>query len=72
MDPSYPVVSRVLLAVVLHGIYDFILVYPTSPSLVVFFMSVMVPIVIRQFRVLRQLTPAPAPAAPTPPTPTTD
>jgi RsiW-degrading membrane proteinase PrsW (M82 family) len=66
MDPGYPVVSRVLLAVALHGVYDFILVYPTSPSLVVLFMSVMVPIVIRQFRVLRQLTPAPAPAAQTP------
>jgi len=54
-DPSYPTLSRLVGAALLHGLYDFILVYPPLQSLIVLYMSVMVPVVVRQFRILRAL-----------------
>jgi RsiW-degrading membrane proteinase PrsW (M82 family) len=53
-DPSYPVVSRVVLAAALHGLYDFILVYPALQPFVLLYMFLLVPVVVWQFRVLRQ------------------
>jgi RsiW-degrading membrane proteinase PrsW (M82 family) len=60
-DPSYPVWSRVALASALHGLYDFLLLYPPSRPLILLYMSIMVPVVWRQIRVLREDSPfAPA------------
>ena len=56
-DPSYPVWSRVALAAGLHGLYDFVLIYPPTRPLIVVFMAVMVPVVVRQIRDLREDSP---------------
>jgi RsiW-degrading membrane proteinase PrsW (M82 family) len=56
-DPNYPVWSRVALASVLHGVYDFVLIYPPTRPLILLFMSIMVPVVIMQIRKLRDDSP---------------
>jgi RsiW-degrading membrane proteinase PrsW (M82 family) len=46
-DSAYPVWSRVALASALHGLYDFVLIYPPSRPLIVLYMSILVPVVWR-------------------------
>jgi RsiW-degrading membrane proteinase PrsW (M82 family) len=61
-DPTYLVWPRVALASALHGLYDFLLVYPPTRRAIIIYMSLMVPILIKQIRVLR----ADSPFAPKP------
>jgi RsiW-degrading membrane proteinase PrsW (M82 family) len=56
-DERYPVWSRVALAAALHGLYDFLLIYPPARPLILFYMSVMVPVLVRQIRTLRDDSP---------------
>jgi RsiW-degrading membrane proteinase PrsW (M82 family) len=56
-DPTYPVWSRVALAAGLHGLYDFLLIYPPTRPLIVLFMAIMVPVLVRQIRALREDSP---------------
>jgi RsiW-degrading membrane proteinase PrsW (M82 family) len=56
-DPTYPVWSRVALAAALHGLYDFVLIYPPTRPLILLFMSIMVPVVVTQIRALRADSP---------------
>jgi RsiW-degrading membrane proteinase PrsW (M82 family) len=72
-DPKYRVWPRVALAAGLHGLYDFLLMFPPTRPLIVLYMSLMVPVLLRQIRVLRAESPfapgavAAAAAAATPP-----
>jgi RsiW-degrading membrane proteinase PrsW (M82 family) len=72
-DPRYAVWPSLLVAAGLHGLYDFILMWPPTRPAIILYMSLMVPIVLRQIAVLRADSPfaptasvAPA-AAPAPP-----
>jgi RsiW-degrading membrane proteinase PrsW (M82 family) len=56
-DPNYPVWSRVAAAAGLHGLYDFVLIYPATRPLILLYMSVMVPILVMQIRRLRDDSP---------------
>ncbi len=56
-SPSYPVWSRVALAAGLHGLYDFVLIYPPTRPLILLFMSIMVPVLVKQIRALRDDSP---------------
>ena len=56
-QPGYPVWSRVLLAAGLHGLYDFVLIYPPTRPLIFLFMSIMVPVLLKQIRALRDDSP---------------
>jgi RsiW-degrading membrane proteinase PrsW (M82 family) len=56
-DPTYPVWSRVALAAVLHGLYDFVLIYPPTRPLIILFMALMVPVLFKQIRALRDDSP---------------
>ena len=71
-DPSYRVWPMVMLAALLHGLYDFLLMYRPTQPLILLYMSLMVPIIVRQIRLLRAESPfapggalaaAPPPAA---------
>ena len=69
-DPTYRVWPMVVLAALLHGLYDFLLVYGPTRPLILLYMSLMVPVIVRQIRLLRADSPfapgaaaAPAPAA---------
>jgi RsiW-degrading membrane proteinase PrsW (M82 family) len=62
-DPAYPVWSRVALAAGLHGLYDFVQIYPPTRPLILLYMSIMVPVVMWQIRTLREDSPF-APRAP--------
>jgi RsiW-degrading membrane proteinase PrsW (M82 family) len=56
-DPSYPVWSRVALASALHGLYDFVLIYPPTRPLILLYMSIMFPVLVLQIRTLREDSP---------------
>ena len=56
-DPRYPVWSRVALASTLHGLYDFVLIYPPTRPLVVLYMCVLAPVVWRLIRLAREDSP---------------
>jgi len=56
-DPSYRVWPMVILAALLHGLYDFLLMYRPTQPLILLYMSLMVPIIIRQIRLLRAESP---------------
>jgi RsiW-degrading membrane proteinase PrsW (M82 family) len=61
-DRRYPLLGMVLAASLLHGLYDFLLLYPPTRPLVFLYMSLMVPVLVRQIRLLRARSPfAPAP-----------
>jgi protease PrsW len=70
-DARYLVWPMVLLAAMLHGLYDFLLMYAPTRPLILLYMSLMVPIIVRQIRLLRSESPfapgaglvAPPPAA---------
>jgi RsiW-degrading membrane proteinase PrsW (M82 family) len=56
-DPTYPVWSRVALASLLHGVYDFVLIFPPTRPLIVVFFAVMVPVLLKMIRTLREDSP---------------
>ena len=56
-DPRRPVWPSLLLAAALHGLYDFILLYPVLRPCIILYMTVLVPIVLRQIRLLREDSP---------------
>jgi RsiW-degrading membrane proteinase PrsW (M82 family) len=69
-DASYRVWPMVILAALLHGLYDFLLMYRPTQPLILLYMSLMVPTIVRQIRLLRSESPfapggalAPRPAA---------
>jgi RsiW-degrading membrane proteinase PrsW (M82 family) len=67
-DPRYRVWPMVALAALLHGLYDFLLMYKPTQPLIFLYMSLMVPIIVRQIRLLRAESPfAPGAAAAPPP-----
>lgn len=67
-DPRYRVWPLVLAAAMLHGLYDFLLMFGPTRPLILLYMSLMVPVIVRQIRLLRADSPfapgAPAPDAP--------
>ncbi len=65
-DPRYRVWPMVALAALLHGLYDFLLIYRPTQPLILLYMSLMVPVIVRQIRLLRAESPF-APGAPAPP-----
>jgi protease PrsW len=67
-DPRYRVWPLVLLAALLHGLYDFLVMYGPTRPLILLYMSLMVPIIVRQIRLLRADSPF-APGAATVPAP---
>ncbi len=56
-DPKYHVWPMVGLAALLHGLYDFLLMYGPLSPLIWLYMSLMVPIIVRQIRLLRAESP---------------
>lgn len=56
-DDSYRVWPMVMLAALLHGLYDFLLIYKPLSPLIWLYMSLMVPIIVRQIRLLRAESP---------------
>jgi protease PrsW len=56
-DPQFRVWPYVLLAAGLHGLYDFLLMYPPIRPAIILYMTLMVPVVLRQIRVLRADSP---------------
>jgi protease PrsW len=56
-DPTYPVWSRVALASLLHGLYDFVLIFPPTRPLILLYMSIMVPMLLKMIRTLREDSP---------------
>jgi RsiW-degrading membrane proteinase PrsW (M82 family) len=72
-NPQYQVWPRVLAASGLHGLYDFLLMYPPTRPAIILFMTMMVPVLLREIRTLRNESPfKPVPVAPPedPPPPT--
>jgi RsiW-degrading membrane proteinase PrsW (M82 family) len=65
-DPSHRVWPRVGLAALLHGLYDFVLIYPPTRPAIVLYMSLMVPVLVRQIRTLRAASPFQPAALPGP------
>jgi protease PrsW len=66
-DPSYRVWPMVAAAALLHGLYDFLLMYGPTRPLILLYMSLMVPVIVRQIRLLRADSPfAPGAALPLP------
>jgi RsiW-degrading membrane proteinase PrsW (M82 family) len=56
-DPRYRVWPRLLLAMGLHGLYDFLLMVPPLRPLIILYMTLMVPVLWRQIRTLRDESP---------------
>jgi RsiW-degrading membrane proteinase PrsW (M82 family) len=56
-DASYRVWPMLLIAALLHGLYDFLLMYRPTQPLILLYMSLMVPIIVRQIRLLREDSP---------------
>ena len=56
-DPKFRVWPMVALAALLHGLYDFLLMYRPTQPLILLYMSLMVPIIVRQIRLLRAESP---------------
>jgi RsiW-degrading membrane proteinase PrsW (M82 family) len=69
-DPRYRVWPMVLASAMLHGLYDFLLVYVPTRPLILLYMSVMAPVIVRQIKLLRADSPfAPSVVAEPPPPP---
>ena len=68
-DAGYRVWPMVALAALLHGLYDFLLMYGPTRPLILLYMSLMVPVILRQIRLLRADSPF-APGAQLAPPPT--
>jgi RsiW-degrading membrane proteinase PrsW (M82 family) len=69
-DPRYRVWPMVAISAALHGLYDFLLMYGPTRSLILLYMSLMVPVIVRQIRLLRADSPfAPTRVPLTPPPP---
>lgn len=71
-DARYRVWPMVLVASALHGLYDFLLIYAPTRPLILLYMSLMVPVIVRQIRLLRAESPfapgaLPLDAPPAPP-----
>jgi len=56
-NPRYPLWATLIGASMLHGTYDFVLMYPPLRPLCLVFMAVMVPVMVRQIRALRHDSP---------------
>jgi RsiW-degrading membrane proteinase PrsW (M82 family) len=56
-DPTYRVWTKVALAAMLHGLYDFLLMYTPTRPLILLYMSIMLPVIVRQIRTLRAESP---------------
>jgi RsiW-degrading membrane proteinase PrsW (M82 family) len=56
-NPEYRVWPRLAAAAGLHGLYDFLLMYPPTRPAIILFMTVMVPILLREIRTLRAESP---------------
>jgi RsiW-degrading membrane proteinase PrsW (M82 family) len=56
-DARYSVWPRVALAAALHGLYDFVLMFPPTRPAIVLYMALMVPVLVKQIRVLREESP---------------
>jgi RsiW-degrading membrane proteinase PrsW (M82 family) len=56
-NPQYLVWPRVALAAGLHGLYDFLLMYPPTRPTIILFMTMMVPVLVREIRTLRADSP---------------
>jgi RsiW-degrading membrane proteinase PrsW (M82 family) len=52
-NPQYLVWPRVVLAAGLHGLYDFLLMYPPTRPAIILCMTMMVPVLLREIRTLR-------------------
>ncbi len=66
-NPRFLVWPRVLLAAGLHGLYDFVLMYAPTRPFIVLYMAIMVPLLWRQIRTLRDDSPfAPGALQPVP------
>ncbi len=55
--PRWPLWATLIAASLLHGTYDFVLMYPPLRPLCLVFMAVMVPVMVRQIRALRRESP---------------
>lgn len=67
-DPKYRVWPMVVAAALLHGLYDFLLLYGPTRPLILLYMSLMVPVIVRQIRLLRAESPFAPGAQPAPST----
>ena len=56
-DPKYRVWPMVLVSAMLHGLYDFLLMCGPTQPLILLYMSLMVPIIYRQIKLLRAESP---------------
>jgi RsiW-degrading membrane proteinase PrsW (M82 family) len=56
-DASYRVWPMVALAALLHGLYDFLIMFGPTRPLILLYMSLMAPIIVRQIRLLRAESP---------------
>lgn len=64
-NPQYQVWPRLLAAAGLHGLYDFLLMYPPTRPAIILFMTMMVPVLLREIKTLRNESPfKPVPVAP--------
>jgi RsiW-degrading membrane proteinase PrsW (M82 family) len=64
-NPQYQVWPRLAAAAGLHGLYDFLLMYPPTRPAIILFMTMMVPVLLREIRTLRNESPfKPVPVAP--------
>jgi RsiW-degrading membrane proteinase PrsW (M82 family) len=64
-NPQYQVWPRLLAASGLHGLYDFLLMYPPTRPAIILFMTMMVPVLLREIKTLRNESPfKPVPVAP--------
>jgi RsiW-degrading membrane proteinase PrsW (M82 family) len=69
-DPKYRVWPMVLVSAMLHGLYDFLLMCGPTQKWILLYMSLMVPVIVRQIRLLRADSPfAPSAALVEPPPP---
>jgi len=64
-NPQYLVWPRLAAAAGLHGLYDFLLMYPPTRPAIILFMTLMVPVLMREIRTLRNESPfKPVPVPP--------
>lgn len=56
-NPRYRVWPRLALSAGLHGLYDFLLMYPPLRPVIILYMTMMVPVLLRQIRLLRADSP---------------
>jgi protease PrsW len=56
-DPKYRVWPMVVISAMLHGLYDFLAMYGPTRRFILLYMCVMVPVIVRQIRLLRADSP---------------